>query len=294
MINKLIIGTANFGLDYGIANKRRLDREVVFDILDFAHSAGTYGIDTAKVYGDAEDLIGEFFATRGKVFNVMTKLPKKEYKTFGDVEKEVIGSASIMNIDSIDFVLIHSYETYTQYGKILIPALRSLCRDNIIRHYGLSAYHREDVEDFLKNNECVAIEFPLNLFDRRFLKGGLLQSIKSNGNFLFARSVFLQGLFFLNDNELKGKFANVIDKVRTIREISRRYKIAPECLAFLFVITKPFIDGVIIGVDSKLHLMSNIQCLDEGQVKIYGQIEHLLSDLEVDNEDIILPYRWNV
>jgi aryl-alcohol dehydrogenase-like predicted oxidoreductase len=293
MKDKLIIGTANFGLEYGIANKRRLSREEVFSILEYASSQGIRGVDTAKVYGDAEKVIGEFFKEYGKVFNVITKLPKKEYKTTKDVEDEVFESMKDMNIEYIDFILLHSYETYKFYGKLIIPVLQSLCSDRIIGRYGVSVYHPEEVEDItgaVKDN--FAIEFPLNLFDQRFLGRDIIHKLKSDGGFLFARSIFLQGLFFLDDKRLNGNFAKVKDKIGKIREISEKYNIKPECISLLFAAEKSWIDGVVIGIDSRKQLVANMECFSDGNLKKYKLIEPLLADMAVYDEEIILPYRW--
>lgn len=295
MKDKLIIGTANFGLEYGIANRKKLNREDVFNILEYARNQGMQGIDTAKAYGDAEKVIGEFFEKYGKVFKVITKLPKKEYKSTTDVEDEIFEALKNMNIGYIDFVLLHSYETYKFYGKMIIPVLQSLCKDKVVGRYGVSVYHPEEVIDITeKVKENLAIEFPLNIFDQRFLGRDSIQKIKSDGNFLFVRSVFLQGLFFLDERKLNGNFAKVKDKIRKIREISEEYNIKPECIALLFAAEKSWVDGVVIGVDSKDQLMSNTGCFSEGNLKKYKLIEPFLSDLAVYDEEIILPYRWKV
>ena len=295
MKDKLIIGTANFGLEYGIANKKKLSRENVFNILECAHVQGSWGVDTAKAYGCAEKIIGEFFKKYGKVFNVITKLPKKEYRNTRDVEEEIFESLKNMRIGNIDFVLLHSYETYKLYGKMTISVLQSLCRDRIIGQYGVSVYHPEEVEDITGQlKDDLAIEFPLNIFDQRFLKDGFLKRLKDNGNRLFARSVFLQGLFFLDDKRLNGNFAKVKDKIRKIREISEGYNIKPECIALLFAAEKSWVDGVVIGIDTKKQLIANIECFSEQSIEKYKLIEPLLSDLAVHDEDIILPYRWKV
>ncbi len=293
MIEKLIIGTANFGLEYGIANKKKLNSEEVFEILSLAKEMGLWGIDTARAYGDAEMVLGEFFKKHGKVFNVITKLPKKDYKTTKDVEDEVFESMKNMNIEYIDFILLHSYETYKFYGKLIIPVLQSLCSDKSIGRYGVSVYHPEEVEDItgaVKDN--LAIEFPLNLFDQRFLGRDIIHKLKSDGGFLFARSIFLQGLFFLDEKRLNGNFAKVKDKIGKIREISEKYNIKPECISFLFAAEKSWIDGVVIGIDTKEQLVANMECFSEGSLKKYKLIEPLLTDMAVYDEEIILPYRW--
>ena len=51
--NKIAIGTAQFGLDYGVANKTgKLSISEIKKILNFAKSRGVDTIDTASAYGD--------------------------------------------------------------------------------------------------------------------------------------------------------------------------------------------------------------------------------------------------
>jgi len=293
MKDKLVIGSANFGLEYGIANKRKLDKAEVFEILEFGHSQGLWGIDTAKVYGDSEKVIGDFFAGHGKIFNVITKLPNKEYISAKDVEQEIIDSLKNLNITHIDFLLLHSYESYKLYGQTIIPVLQSLHNQNVIGHFGVSVYHPEEVENILREvKDSIAIEFPINLFDQRFLKHNFLQRVKDCGHYLFARSIFLQGLFFLDEEKLNGKFVAVRDKINKIKKISFENLIRAECIAILFVITNPWIDKVIIGVDSKKHLMVNIQCISKENQDKYAPLSAFLSELEVFEEDIIFPFKW--
>jgi aryl-alcohol dehydrogenase-like predicted oxidoreductase len=293
-MSKLVIGTANFGLRYGIANDKKLTHEEAFAILDYAKAQGIQWIDTASAYGDAERVVGDFFATRGKVFKVIGKLPAKEYLNERAVEDKIYCSLRNMNIASFDAFLIHSFDTYKLYGNKIVPVLQSLCKAGIIETYGISVYHPEEVAEIaLKTRDNLVIEFPLNLFDQRFLKGSLMQDIKNRGWRFFARSVFLQGLFFLSDDSLHGRFEQVRGKVGKIRELSSANGIRPECLALLFAGQKPWVDGVVVGVDSKEHMKSNIECFGSANFSKYETMEHTLPELAIEDEDIILPYRWN-
>lgn len=294
MIRKLVIGTANFGLRYGIANNRKLSPEEAFAILDYAREQGISVIDTARAYGDAEEVVGEFFAERGKVFDIIGKLPAKGYSTAGDVGSEVAASLKNMNVSFIDFFLIHSFDTWKRYGGIVVPVLQALCREKVIGKYGVSIYHPKEVLEIAQETDDeLVFEFPLNLFDQRFLRDGILGDLKGRGFSFFARSVFLQGLFFLGDEELNGRFGKVKDKIRMIRDMSATYRIRPECLALSFAAEKQWVDGVVIGVDTREHLQSNIECLANGNIGKNIVPGHLLAGLATNDEDVILPYRWN-
>jgi len=290
---KWVIGTANFGLTYGIANGKKLSREEAFGILECARSEGVWGIDTAKAYGDAEKIIGEYFKQKGKNLRIITKLPAKDYNDPAEVERDITDSLRMMNVDSIDVLLLHSYETFRRFGKVILPALQALSRERIIGRCGLSVYHPEEANEAARDFKGgLAIEFPVNLFDRRFLKGNLLERLKSQGVFLLARSVFLQGLFFMQEEALGVDLSKVKKKVKKIRELADNAQLRPEWLPLTFVATNPWIDAVVIGVDSVDHLKTNLQALAHENLIRYRQLEDQLYDLEVEDEAILLPYRW--
>ncbi|MBI3803039.1 MAG: aldo/keto reductase [Nitrospirae bacterium] len=291
---KWILGSANFGLSYGIANGKKLSREEVFQILRAAESEGVWGIDTAKAYGDAERVLGDYFKSRGQRFQVITKLPSKEYKNSREVEREINDSMLAMNIESIDVLLLHSYEMYRRAGAVILPVLQSLQKEGVIGRCGLSVYHPEEAMQSARDFKgSLTIEFPLNLFDRRFLKGSLLERLKEEGAFLMARSVFLQGLFFMPEGAFEGKLSGAREKVMQIRDLSEKSSLRPEWLPLTFVATQPKIDAVVIGVDSADHLKTNLQALTQENLTRYHQVEDQLADLEVGDEEILLPYRWN-
>ena len=56
---KLSLGTAQFGLNYGISNKKGLiKKNEVTKILDYCIKNNIRNIDTAKSYGNAEKILG--------------------------------------------------------------------------------------------------------------------------------------------------------------------------------------------------------------------------------------------
>lgn len=295
MMYKLVVGTANFGLPYGIARHKKLDRGEALSILECARAHGVWGVDTAKAYGDAEQVVGDFFARYGKTFKVIDKLPHREYKSARDVEEEIFDSLKNMNISFLDVLLVHSFETYERYGQTILPVLQSLSRDGVIGHYGVSVYHPSEAERIRTAiNGNFALEFPLNLFDQRFLKGDLLRELKDDGAVLFARSVFLQGLFFLDAAGLEGNFVKVRENVRKIAQLSKEHHLSRECLALLFVAEKECLDGIILGVDGRDHFVSNTECFSDTHRQKFTCVSTALYDLEIHDEDIILPYRWKV
>ena len=71
---KLALGTAQFGLPYGVANTSgQVDRTTAAAILNHARSEGIDSLDTAAVYGISEQVLGEVGVTD---WRIVTKLPE--------------------------------------------------------------------------------------------------------------------------------------------------------------------------------------------------------------------------
>jgi len=292
MINKLIIGSANFGLKYGVANKKKLKRKDIFEILDYAEKIKVWGIDTAVSYGDAEDVIGSFLMQkREKSFRVITKIPHKDYESVKAIKDEVKKSRSKLNVECIDFLFLHSFETYNKYKKIAMPAFEELMREGVVGHWGVSIYHVEEANQILSDGfSDFGVEFPLNIFDKRFLKDDFLTKLKQRGCFLFARSIFLQGLFFLSAKDFKGNLRPAKENVIKLRRLAEDFDIPLSNIMLLFVATKPHIDGFIMGVDSREQFEKNMAFVNS--LKKYQKLQSLLEKLEVHDAKILLPYLW--
>ncbi|MFN3599034.1 MAG: hypothetical protein ACK4VK_04785 [Aquificaceae bacterium] len=87
--------------------------------------------------------------------------------------------------------------------------------------------------EFLKDVKGgFALEIPLNVFDRRFVP--YLGKWKALNISLFVRSVFLQGLFFLPEERLRGPFERVKDKIQKLRLLVQESGLGLACLCLGF------------------------------------------------------------
>ena len=60
MYSKLMLGTVQFGMNYGVANTTgKPSFETVKAILKEAYDGGINALDTAPEYGDSEEVIGK-------------------------------------------------------------------------------------------------------------------------------------------------------------------------------------------------------------------------------------------
>ena len=85
--SKLVLGSAQFGMNYGVAGGTKVAGPEVREILNLSRSFGVKLIDTAQNYGVAEKALGEH-SLEG--FEVITKLSPQFSERSRLSEKDVI------------------------------------------------------------------------------------------------------------------------------------------------------------------------------------------------------------
>jgi aryl-alcohol dehydrogenase-like predicted oxidoreductase len=284
--SKLVLGTAQFGFDYGINNTRgKIPRAHVFEILNHALISGIDIIDTAHIYGDSEIVIGEYMNKSNGNFKIISKLPHckpREVKDFFN------NSLERLRIDSLYGYYIHSFLNYMENPEIW-EMLEEMKACGKIEKIGFSLYYPFELEYILENNiNLDIIQIPYSVFDQRFKT--YFPILKTKKIEVYARSIFLQGLGFKDPHELKGNFEKMKDKLSGLHSISKETNIPIASLLLNFVTLDNYVDRVVIGVDNLENLKEIVE-LYTYKDKVLPLIEKLAS-LKEDDEIIILPLNW--
>jgi len=286
MVNKLILGTVQFGLEYGINNiNGKPEKETVFEILSYAYNNGIKYLDTAELYGDAHNLIGEFHKSNPtQKFNIITKFPHE----FEDsIEKKINTYLIQLNIDQIHAILFHSFDSYLKHKDQLKNIVQ--LKDKGVKYIGVSVYTNEQMDEVIDDLNIEIIQIPFNLFDNLNQRGELLKKAKEKNKIIHTRSAFLQGLFFMkknNSNIIRSKLEKELD---IISEISLKSCISIGSIALNYCLLQNNIDGVLIGVDSLLQLKENIAFTE---TKISNQYIKEIEKINIQNVDILNPSLW--
>ncbi|MCX6165448.1 MAG: aldo/keto reductase [Ignavibacteriae bacterium] len=284
--NKLVLGTATFGLDYGINNASgKISGNNIFDILSFGNEKGIDTIDTASVYGDSEKNIG--IVLNDLQFNIISKLP--DCKSY-DVRKYFFESLENLKQEKIFGYLIHSFDLYKK-DKNIWKELIKLKAEGKVENIGFSLYYPEDIKTFLDDeNFPDLIQVPYNVFDRRF-ESYFSQLMKMNIE-IHSRSVFLQGLVFKTIETLPEYFMKLNGKITLLNSISEKVKISISDLCLCFVLLNEYVNKVVIGVDN-IEQLKKLICAGSKIAKVKSVYNELL-ELKEDDENILLPFKWNI
>ena len=193
---RLILGTAQLGMAYGIANTSGKPNQAVADgIVRTAWEGGIRTFDTAQGYGDSETVLGHALVSchAASTARVITKLPPQLPECAEGIVAGVSESRRRLGTPCLFCVMLHREEQLPLLDGYAGAALTS-CRDaGEIKHIGLSVYSPEAALAAVRHPLVDMIQIPSSLFDRRFEQAGVFALADDMGKQIHIRSVFLQG-----------------------------------------------------------------------------------------------------
>ena len=289
MNNKLILGTVQFGLKYGINNTiGKLKKDEVLSLMKVAYNSGIRILDTAEAYGNAHQLIGDFHNKNDNLkFKIITKFPHKIKLSL--IGTKIIEYLDLLHVKTLEVIMFHSFESFQSNYKAL-NSLNELKSNGLINNVGVSVYTNAQLESLLNEDLITVVQLPFNLLDNSNVRGDLINRLKEKGKIIHTRSAFLQGLFFKSTNDKNP----IVQELKTELELLNQISIGSNCsieeLALSYCINQKNIDNVIIGVDSISQLNANIKAsgfqIKENALKTINGI--VVKDLELLN-----PSLWN-
>ena len=305
-VSQLVIGGAQLGLIYGVANNSgRPSDDDCEKLIKTAINNGVNYIDTAHAYGDSEAVIGRVLAQGWMArVNVITKLSpldecpedtgKKSVHAF--VEASVYQSCSLLRCQKLDVLMLHRASHISGWGGHVWQKLIELKDDGIIQKLGVSVQSPDELEYVLEEPLIEFIQMPFNILDDRW-KVALdkLRNTKSDrGVMVHVRSVFLQGLL-LSNNPAHWEKANVenyrpiIDWLNALVEKYSRRNIADLCLAY--VRSQDWVDGVVVGMETTVQLDENIKFFDSRWLE-ESATKYIEMQRAVMSDAVLNPANW--
>ena len=180
-------------------------------------------IDTAEMYGAAEDLVGEVTAPmRDDIFLVSKVSPQNASRR--GVAKACERSLKKLQTDRLDLYLLHWPSSYPIVDTI--EAFEELRAEGKILRWGVSNFDCEEMEEVLaaRGGEACAMNQILYNLSRRGPEYDLAPWLQEHKIPLMAYSPMEQGRLRVNT---------------VLKEIALRHDVTPHALAIAFVLNQP-------------------------------------------------------
>ena len=291
---KYILGTAQFGLDYGISNKKgKLKISDIERILIKAKEKKVDYLDTASSYGEAETTIGNLYDLTCD-FKIITKTAhfKKEYSHLQNIDRvtnEFNHSLDKMKRPFADVLLIHNTENILgETGYDLFAALEKIKDSGKALKIGVSVYTTNELFELCRNFPIDFVQYPLNVYNQSFLESSLLYDLKLKGIELHARSIFLQGLLLIPPKKLSSYFESIRKHHEKYYEFLDKNNLSSIEGALNFLTYADNLDGIVFGVESCNQLSDVIDTLKNVSYDLDYR------KFKVDDEKITNPSNWRI
>ena len=304
---KLVLGTAQFGLNYGITNVAGCpEQALVNNLVRTAISNGVRYLDTARAYGDSEEVLGKALAGGWSYrATVITKLSPLDdcpaeatpelAKVF--VERSFYHSCHAMKVSRLEVLMLHRAEHLTKWNGAVWSKLIELKQQRLIGQLGVSVQFPEEALMALDFEDVSFIQLPFNILDYRWdtviKKVSLVR--QQRHVIIHARSTLLQGLLTSDQEKLWNRArcldaAPVINWLRICANQHTDGDVVDLCLRY--VVSQKWIDGVVIGVDALEQLIDNLKkmlsdCWSDEQLR------NILEDRPYVSDETLNPAKWS-
>lgn len=247
--------------------------------VNFFDSADTYGL------GEGERTLGEALGSKRNKAVIGTKFGVRveNEKTFYDNSPEWINKAleqslKRLNTDYIDLYQVHYRDGITPISDV-IDTLESLKQKGLIRYYGLSNIHQNDIEELKEHiGKFVSFQDEYSLASRKNEDDmfALSEELKltpltwgSLGQGILSGKYDINSKFDSNDRRSRDiyvnfhgdKLAHNLEIVETMKKISREIDKPVPSIALRWILDYIPNSVVIAGIKNKKQLYSNASAL---------------------------------
>lgn len=294
---KLVLGTAQFGMNYGVNNRRgKPPRAECLNMLKTAWDSGVRIYDTAWAYGDAEEVLGDFVREYGlqQDIRIVSKLrpnliDEKSPDPAGEVSRQVKISLGRLGVEQLDGYLLHTPANF--YNPGIIEGLRQSREEGLIRHFGVSIYELEDALNVVRSGKVDYIQVPFSVFDQRVLRSDFFKCAEDNGVVVFGRSVFVQGLIMMDQCDVPAHLSEAIPYIERFDHVISKYGLQRAQAALGFMLAHLGIHHAVIGVDDMEQLDFDIRVAQAAPIP-QDCIDELIESYKDIDKAIIFPSLW--
>lgn len=287
-MNKLSLGTVQFGMPYGIANlSGRVPEQEVESILDYARKQNIDSIDTAIGYGESEATLGRYSLAGFEVVSKIGGLPAGCANITEWVTDQIRGSLDRLGVNALHGILLHDPgQLFREGGPDIYAALIAAKERGMVEKVGISIYDPLELEDLIKRFSFDIVQAPFNVLDNRLIETGWLDRLHKMDVEFHVRSIFLQGLLLMNGATRPAKFQRWNGLWSAWGEWLKESGLSPVQACLRYSQSFPQISRVIVGVDS----LSQLQEICEAAE---GDLPDVPPEIHTGDLDLLNPSRWS-
>ncbi|VAW48818.1 hypothetical protein MNBD_GAMMA03-472 [hydrothermal vent metagenome] len=293
-LSPFVLGTAQFGSCYGIANKEgKLSQQAVTSIVKASWEQGIDRFDTAQGYGDSEVFLGRALKDLdiSKKVKVISKIaPTLDHLNAKEVISSVEGSLRNLGVSKLYALLIHDESSLLLWDKGLKEILSDLVRSGKVEKIGISVYSPEKALQALNISEISVLQIPTNVLDKRFVKVNIFQIAQNINKEVYIRSIFLQGLLLMDIENIPEKMNFAKSILQEFKRFCQENNVSRQQLAIGYLRSHMPQAFLLFGAERVEQVQNNAKVLNLDILPdLYKEVERKFDHID---EKILNPLLW--
>ena len=272
-VSEISLGTAEIGLDYGFKGNAHYGKPDVKESIRLLHTALDHGvnlIDTARAYGNSEEIIGQALEGMTSPPYIVSKVFLSKdavQKTFSALHEEISSSIDsslrALKLETVDLLLIHNTALEHLRHEEILACLKEAQQQGKVRFLGASCYGEEAPLAVLNETSFRALQVPFNLLDQkmnlRVFPGAAAQRVG-----IFVRSAYLRGVLTGQLHSIPERLAPLKSRaVQALAVLNDEVSSLAEA-ALRFCLSLNAVSSVVIGVKTVAELEANLADASRG------------------------------
>lgn len=282
-VNRLVLGTATFIDGYGIPGVRHDPSGVAGAAID----AGVRAIDTAAIYGGAEEVIGQLAASRSLALRITTKVEAMTQDDAPAITRKMLSSIDRLQ-GHCTTMLLHNATGEQAAWPTVAEALIGMKASGHVSTIGASTYGLRAALAALRQPWCDVIQIEFSLLHQAVLRGARVE--RRPGQRIEVRSVLCKGLLTTRRHRVPELLAPVAQTVDKLEGLAHAWGFSLPQLALRFALDEPGVDAVVIGVSSHEELEEALAVTRTEPLSPARLIE--LQGLDRSECECVHPERW--
>ena len=263
-VNRLVLGTAQFGMSYGIANQNgKPNHATATEIIRKAWESGIREFDTGQGYGDSETVLGKAFLAlklSEKALVISKFSPQLDHLNANIMSEALEQSLEKLGVPVLYGIMLHREELISYWDQGLKQILRNFVKSGKVKKVGISVYSPEKAILALNTDGIDFVQFPSNILDRRFEQAKVFELADQLNKRIYIRSVFLQGLILMLPEEIPETLDFTRPVIAKINSLADELKLKRQELALGYLKMEMPHSQIIFGAEQAEQVDLNVEC----------------------------------
>jgi aryl-alcohol dehydrogenase-like predicted oxidoreductase len=290
MAVRIVLGTANFGTNYGFLGRNssgpRVDLRTATEIISMCAELGIREIDTALTYGPSQSWIGEIKASRDFLIN--SKIPWVGLHEESLYQNQLNQIKQELKSRTLNLVQWHNWD-HSSGEKSEYLEMQSRLNPDSRFAFGVTTYGPESVINALTLASFEAIQFEANILNQAPLKA-FNQTKGLSETKPYLRSTLLQGV--LSDADIDADIANmpIYPKITNVRTVAATWSMSTQELAIRSLLNMVNECAIVLGVESANQLVSMHEIIQRGPLP--DEMFSIITNLDASSDPNVDPRKW--